>query len=160
MATIDELLTGNQAHAETDLEELGAEPSRKVAVVTCMDTRIEPLAVLGLARGQAHIIRNAGGRVTEDVLRSLALSTHKLGVDTVVVMEHTRCGLSGSTDEELRRDIGADLEFRAIGDHEAALRADVELLTSTPYLDRIRAVAAFLYDVDSGAVTEIERRER
>ena len=109
-------------------------PSRHLAVVTCMDARIDVFAVLGLHLGEAHVIRNAGGRVTDDVLRSLALSTGVLGVDTAVVMQHTKCGLAGVTDEELRALTGADLGFLPIDDHAAALREDVELLAGTPYL--------------------------
>ena len=95
-----------------------------------MDARIDVFAALGLHLGEAHVIRNAGGRVTDDVLRSLALSSHVLGVDTVVVMQHTKCGLAGVTDEELRTLTGADLGFFPIDDHAAALREDIELLTA------------------------------
>ena len=93
-----------------------------------MDARIDVFAALGLHLGEAHVIRNAGGRVTDDVLRSLALSTHVLGVDTVVIMQHTKCGLAGVTDEELRRLTGAGLGFFPIDDHAAALREDIHLL--------------------------------
>ena len=82
-------------------------PGRHLAVVTCMDARIDVFAVLGLHLGEAHVIRNAGGRVTDDVLRSLALSSGVLGVDTAVVMQHTKCGLAGVTDAELRALTGA-----------------------------------------------------
>src|SRR5688500_8117141 len=95
-----------------------------------MDARIDVFAILGLHLGEAHVIRNAGGRVTDDVLRSLALSVHVLGVDTVVVMQHTGCGLAGATDEELRRRTGAHLGFYPIDDRTAALREDAELLSS------------------------------
>ena len=90
-----------------------------------MDARIDVFAVLGLHLGEAHVIRNAGGRVTDDVLRSLALSSGVLGVDTAVVMQHTKCGLAGVSDAELRALTGADLEFFPIDDHAAALREDV-----------------------------------
>src|SRR3954463_12895028 len=103
-----------------------ARPARHLAIVTCMDARIDVFATLGLHLGEAHVIRNAGGRVTEDVLRSLALSAHVLGVTTVVVMQHTKCGLAGVTDDELRRLTGADLGFLPIGDHAAALREDID----------------------------------
>jgi carbonic anhydrase len=126
-----------------------------------MDARIDVFAVLGLHVGEAHILRNAGGRLTEDVLRSLALSNHALGVDTVVVMQHTGCGLTGVTDEQLQELTGADLDFRAILDHTAALERDVELLQQTPYLDGIHTIAGLLYDVTSGKVSEpVERRAR
>src|SRR2546423_13271317 len=125
-----------------------------------MDARIDVFAVLGLHLGEAHVIRNAGGRVTEDVLRSLALSAHVLGVDTVVVMQHTRCGLAGVTDEELRARTGADLGFFPIDDHAAALRQDVQTLTEKPYLAPVRAIAGFIFDVESGEITEGTRWER
>ena len=99
-----------------------------------MDARIDVFAVLGLHLGEAHVIRNAGGRVTEDVLRSLALSSGVLGVDTAVVMQHTKCGLAGVSDAELREITGADLGFFPIDDHAAALREDVDILARTPYL--------------------------
>src|SRR3712207_2378425 len=92
---IARLIEANQAYATARERVADPKPSRRLAVVTCMDARIDVFAALGLHLGEAHVIRNAGGRVTEDVLRSLALSTHVLGVDTVVVMQHTRCGLAG-----------------------------------------------------------------
>src|SRR5215212_9298893 len=102
MTQIARLLDANDAYAAARASVHDAQPSRRLAVVTCMDARIDVFAALGLHLGEAHVIRNAGGRVTADVLRSLALSCHVLGVDTVVVMQHTQCGLAGVTDEELR----------------------------------------------------------
>jgi carbonic anhydrase len=125
-----------------------------------MDARIDVFAVLGLHLGEAHVIRNAGGRVTDDVLRSLALSSHVLGVDTVVVMQHTKCGLAGVSDDELRRITGADVGFLPIDDHAAALREDVELLASTSYLSPVKTIAGFVYDVESGEIDDIVRWER
>jgi carbonic anhydrase len=147
------------AAARTDLVS-DPRPSRHVAIVTCMDARIDVFAALGLHLGEAHVIRNAGGRVTEDVLRSLALSSHVLGVDTVVVMQHTQCGLAGVTDEELRSRTGADLDFLPIDDHVAAVRDDVELIVQTPYLAPVEVVAGFVYDVISGTVDHVVSRER
>jgi len=115
---------------------------------------------LGLHLGEAHVIRNAGGRVTDDVLRSLALSTHFLGVDTVVVMQHTKCGLVGVTDAELRNFTGADLGFFPIDDHAAALREDVELLAGTTFLGPLNNIAGFIYDVESGEIDDLVRWER
>jgi carbonic anhydrase len=125
-----------------------------------MDARIDVFAVLGLELGDAHVIRNAGGRLTDDVLRSLALSSGMLGVDTVVVMQHTRCGLAGASDAELRARTGADLDFLPIADHEASLRADIDRLSSTPYLSALRSIGGFVYDVDSGRVEDVVRWER
>src|ERR1700748_3741654 len=128
MTEVDHLLAGNAGYAAARANVADARPGRRLAIVTCMDARIDVFAALGLHLGEAHVLRNAGGRVTDDVLRSLALSTHVLGVDTAVVVQHTRCGLAGVSDAELREKTGADLEFFAIDDHAAALRADVELL--------------------------------
>ena len=103
MTQIARLLAANEGYAAARANVADPRPGRRLAVVTCMDARIDVFAVLGLHLGEAHVIRNAGGRVTDDVLRSLALSSHVLGVDTVVVMQHTKCGLAGVTDEELQR---------------------------------------------------------
>ncbi len=159
MTQIEQLLEANRAHA-APVQVTGARPGRSLAVVTCMDVRIDVPAALGLHLGDAHVIRNAGGRVTEDVLRSLALSSHVLGVDTVVVMQHTKCGLSGVSDDELRQVTGADLRFLPIDDHAAALRDDIGLLAATTYLQPINVVAGFLYDVESGEVEDVLRWER
>src|SRR3954465_15052530 len=128
MTHIQRMLAANEAYAAARANITDARPSRHLAVVTCMDARIDVFAILGLHLGEAHVIRNAGGRVTEDVLRSLALSTQVLGVDTVVVMQHTKCGLAGVTEEELRALTGADLGFFAIDDHASNLREDIEIL--------------------------------
>ena len=128
----------NQAYAAARAHVADPRPSRHLAVVTCMDARIDVFAVLGLHLGEAHVIRNAGGRVTEDVLRSLALSSAVLGVDTAVVMQHTKCGLFGVDDAQLRELTGADLGFLPIDDHVAALREDVDQLARTPYLSRLQ----------------------
>src|SRR5260221_14658846 len=117
-----------------------------------MDARIDVFAALGLHLGEALVIRNAGGRVTDDVLRSLALACHVLGVETVVVMQHTKCGLAGVTDDELRERTGADLGFFPIDDHSAALKEDIELLSAQPYLQPLTVIAGFVYDVESGEI--------
>src|SRR6476619_1361485 len=141
MKEIERLLAANDAYAAARSNTGNPRPLRRLAVVTCMDARIDVFASLGLQLGEAHVIRNAGGRVTDDVLRSLAVSIHLLGVDTVVVMQHTKCGLAGVTDSELRELTGADLGFFPIDDHAAALREDIEILESTPYLEPLKVVA-------------------
>jgi carbonic anhydrase len=160
MIQIDRLLDANHAYAAARANVADARPGRHLAVVTCMDARIDVFAVLGLHLGEAHVIRNAGGRVTDDVLRSLALSSHVLGVDTVVVMQHTKCGLAGVTDEELRKLTGADLGFFPIDDHAAALREDVATLTATPFLVPLQVIAGLVYDVESGELDDVVRWER
>jgi carbonic anhydrase len=160
MTQLDRLLAANDAYAAARASVADAEPSRRLAVVTCMDARIDVFATLGLHLGEAHVIRNAGGRVTDDVLRSLALSSHVLGVDTVVVMQHTKCGLAGVTDEELQRRTGANLGFFPIDDHDAALREDVDLLAGTPFLTPVQVIAGLVYDVETGQVAKVVCWER
>jgi len=160
MTRISDLLNANQAYAAARANVADARPGRHLAVVTCMDARIDVFAVLGLHLGEAHVIRNAGGRVTEDVLRSLALSSGVLGVETAVVMQHTKCGLVGVSDAQLREMTGADLGFLPIDDHAAALREDVEMLAQTPYLARLRVIAGLVYDVESGELEDVVRWER
>lgn len=125
-----------------------------------MDSRIDVFAALGLHLGEALVIRNAGGRVTDDVLRSLALSTHVLGVDSVVVMQHTKCGLAGKAEKELQELTGADLDFFPIDDHASALREDVDTLSATEFLTPLRVIAGFVYDVVSGEIADVVRWER
>jgi carbonic anhydrase len=160
MTQIDRMLAANDAYAAARANVADARPGRRLAVVTCMDARIDVFAVLGLHLGEAHVIRNAGGRVTDDVLRSLALSSQVLGVDTVVVMQHTKCGLAGVTDEELRRLTGADLGFFPIDDHAAALREDIEILADTSFLAPIDVIVGFVYDVETGELDDVVRWER
>lgn len=160
MTEISRLLAANEAYAAARAAVADPHPSRRLAVVTCMDARIDVFAALGLHLGEAHVVRNAGGRVTDDVLRSLAVSSHLLGVDTVVVMQHTRCGLAGVTDDELRERTGADLRFYPIADHTDALRTDVALVAATPYLGPVRVVAGVVYDVESGRIEDVTRWER
>jgi carbonic anhydrase len=162
MHRIDELLEANERYVASGgpAPSVDGRPTRHFAVVTCMDARIDVFAVLGLNVGESMVLRNAGGRITEDVLRSLALAIHVLGVDEVIVMQHTGCGLTGVTDEELQLQTGSDVDFLAIDDHEAALRRDLDVLVSTPYLQGIRVVAGLVYDVTSGKVQEMDRRAR
>jgi len=157
---IARLLDANDAYATARASVDDAVPGRSLAVLTCMDARIDVFATLGLHLGEAHVLRNAGGRVTDDVLRSLALSVHVFGVTTVVVMQHTRCGLAGVTDEELRSRTGADLGFFPIDDHAAALREDITLLGAKPYLEPLTLIAGFVYDVGSGRIDDVVRWTR
>jgi carbonic anhydrase len=160
MNEIARLLEANEGYAAARANVADARPGRRLAVVTCMDARIDVFAVLGLHLGEAHVIRNAGGRVTDYVLRSLALSRHVLGFDTVVVMQHTKCGLAGVSDDELRALTGADLGFFPIDDHAAALNEDIELLTTRPYLAPLKVIAGLVYDVESGEIEDVVRWSR
>ena len=160
MNEIDRMLGANEGYAAARSNVGNPKPGRRMAVVTCMDARIDVFAVLGLHLGEAHVIRNAGGRVTDDVLRSLALSSHVFGVDTVVVMQHTKCGLAGRTDAELRELTGADFGFFPIDDHTAALREDIAILAASEPLTPLKVIGGFVYDVESGVIDDVVRWER
>ena len=130
------------------------QPARRLAVVTCMDARIDPLAALGMEIGEAHVVRNAGGRVTDDVLRSLALSTHGLGVREVGVIHHTGCGLHGVDNAELNRQAGlAGVDFLPFADMEAGVAEDVATLVDSGYLAPGTVVWGAVYDLDAGVVS-------
>jgi carbonic anhydrase len=140
---------------------LEARAARGLGIVTCMDSRIEPLQMLGLRPGDAKILRNAGARVTEDVLRSLVLAHHLLGVDRAMVIAHTDCRMAKGSEEDVHeamRRAGApdtrSLEFAVTSDQEADLRADVQRVRSSPYLAGLR-VGGFLYDVRRGTLTQV-----
>ena len=140
---------------------LAGRAARGLAVVTCMDSRIEPLQMLGLSKGDAKILRNAGGRVTDDVLRTLVLASHLLGVERVMVVEHTDCGMTKVSDDEahevIRERSGMDtrsLEFRTIPDQRACLALDVQRIRSFPYLPGIPVIGC-LYDVHTGKVETV-----
>src|SRR3954469_21806046 len=138
----DDVTAANSAYAaDYSLGGLAARAAKGLAVVTCMDSRIDPLGMLGLSPGDAKILRTAGARVTDDVLRSLVLAHYLLGVERVMVLAHTDCGMSKATDDDvhvaIREQAGIDsrsLEFRTIADQEATLRSDVQRVRSSPYL--------------------------
>lgn len=155
MYRISELLKANRAYADSHVSVADARPTQRLAVVTCMDARIDVFGVLGLHPGEAHVIRNAGGRVTADVLRSLALSSHLLGVDTAVLMQHTRCGLTGVTDAELQARTGADIDFLTIDDHASTLRSDIDLIIAEGYLDPLQLIVGLLFDLEAGTVENL-----
>ena len=165
MDPFDDLVTANAAYAsEFALGELPAPPRRNLAVVTCMDCRIDPLAVLGLEPGEAHVLRNAGARVTDDVLRSLVKSVNQLGVTRVAVVHHTDCGAAKIKLDDLRATVQAatghdpaDVDFHLIADQDEALAADVEALRTYPYLPDGTEVAGFLYDVTTGVAESRHR---
>ena len=163
MAAFDDVLASNEAYAADYVDTgLPGQARRGLAVVTCMDSRIDPLRMLGLQPGEAKILRNAGGRVTDDVLRTLVLATHLLGVDRVLVVEHTDCKMASATDEDVHRTIyeasGIDtrsLVFQTMDDQMSTLAHDVQRVRSSPYLPAGTAVGGFLYDVRTGRLKEI-----
>lgn len=131
--------------------------ARGLAIVTCMDSRVDPLAIVGMDRGDVKILRNAGSRVTADVLRTLVLATYLLGVDRVLVMPHTDCRMTKGSDDEVHatilNDYGIDtrsLEFRVVQDQVGALAADLTRIRADPYLPRNLVVAGAIYDVATG----------
>src|SRR4051794_39509413 len=160
MTQVARILTANEAYAAARANVADPKPSRHLAIVTCMDARIDVFAALGLHLGEAVVLRNAGGRVTDDVLRSLALATHVLDVDSVIVLQHTKCGLAGVSDEDLRALTGADLGFFPIDDHAAALAEDVQQLASQPFLGHLKSISGFVYDVESGLVDDVVQWRR
>jgi carbonic anhydrase len=158
----DDVLSANAAYAETyELGELEGRAAKGLAVLTCMDSRIEPLAMLGLDRGDAKILRNAGARVTDDVLRTLVLATYLLGVERVMVVAHTKCAMASGDEDRIHERIGGAggpdtrwMSFLASPDQEAALRHDIERVRSFPYLSRID-VGGFVVDLDTGLLRRV-----
>lgn len=135
--------------------------ARGLAVLTCMDSRIEPLAMLGLVPGDAKILRNAGARVTDDVLRTLVVARYLLGVERVMVVAHTRCRMAGDTEEQVHAAVRAaggpdtrSIPFLMAPDQEEALRTDVQRVRSWPYLAGT-VIGGFRYDVDTGRVSRV-----
>lgn len=159
----DDLLRGNAGYAETfTLGDLGPEPAKRLVVITCMDTRLDVYAMLGLHLGDAHVLRNAGGRVTDDMLRSLIVSIEVLGTRSVAVIQHTECGMTTATDDELRVLVGerrgadaSSIDFLTIDDHAATIGADVEQLRSSPLLPPDLDVFGLLYDVRTGRLRAV-----
>jgi carbonic anhydrase len=156
--------------ANADYQQTFVDPGRPgragrgLAIVTCMDSRIDPLGVLGLNPGDAKILRTAGARVTDDVLRSLVLAHYLLGVERVLVMAHTDCGMANITDDQVHEAIrtraGIDsrsLEFETISDQRAVLEHDVQRIRSSPYLPRDLPAVGGVYDVRTGALTVVVR---
>lgn len=157
-----DVIAGNEHYVTVrDARELEARAAKGLAVLTCMDSRIEPLHMLGLERGDAKILRNAGARVTDDVLRTLILGRYLLGVDRVMVVAHTRCRMAGGTEDDVHDAITAaggpdtrSLQFLTAPDQEAAVAADVQRVRSYPYLSEV-AVGGFIYDIDTGLLRQV-----
>jgi carbonic anhydrase len=161
-ATFGDVLAANEKYAqEFRLGGLAPVATRGLAVVTCMDSRIEPLAMLGLKPGDAKIVRNAGARVTDDVLRTLVLASYLLGVDRAMVIAHTNCRMAVGSEDAVHDAVlaagGPDtrsLAFLVTDDQEATLREDVQRIRSWPYLAHL-TVGGFVYDVDSGRLSQV-----
>jgi len=163
MGVYEESLENNRRYAESfALGHLAMPPARQLAVVACMDARLTVEQILGLKTGEAHIIRNAGGLVTDDALRSLIISSRLLGTRTFFVVEHTDCGMLTFQDEQLRQQLkqesGHDaghLTFQAFSDLEENLRAQLRRIRENPFLPKEIEVRGFIYDVRTGRVREV-----
>lgn len=156
--TFDDVLAGNQRFAQSYHEPgMSGRAAKHLALITCMDSRIDPLAVMGMDAGDMKILRNAGARVTDDVLRTLVLATYLLDVNRIIVMPHTDCRMAKSTETQVHETIlersGVDtrsLEFRTIDDPLRTLEADVQRIRSFPFIPDNVAVVGAMYDVETG----------
>src|SRR5688500_10206675 len=163
MSVSDELLEANSEYARTfSRGGLPMPPARRLAVVTCMDARIVPSRQLGLEEGDAHVIRNAGGRA-RDALRSLVISQRLLGTTEIAVVHHTDCGMLTFTNRDLRakvqQDLGRDtgeFDFQPFQELDASVREDVEFLVTSELLDPKTLIRGFVYDVTTGRLREVE----
>ena len=163
MARFDEFKQANERYAASfDKGDLPGPPARGVAVLACMDARLHPEEFLGLEVGDAHVIRNAGGRVSEDVIRSLVISERLLGTEEIVVIYHTDCGMLTLSNEDLiakiKEDLGVDAtgrDFMPFSDLEQSVRDDVEALRSSDLIPDDISVSGAIYDVQSGELREV-----
>ncbi|MBN9113205.1 MAG: carbonic anhydrase [Pseudonocardia sp.] len=161
MSVTDDLLTNNSAYAESFTGPLPLPPAKGVAVVACMDARLDVYRVLGLAEGEAHVIRNAGGVVTDDEIRSLAISQRLLGTTEIILIHHTDCGMLTFTDDEFKRSIQEDTGIKpawaaeAFGDLEEDVRQSVARITASPFVPRKDSVRGFVFDVSTGKLDEV-----
>jgi carbonic anhydrase len=162
MSVTDDLLRNNEAYADGfDKADLPLPPAKKLAVVACMDARLNPYEILGLEVGDAHVIRNAGGVVTDDEIRSLAISQRLLGTEEVVLIHHTDCGMLTFTDDEfkqhLKDDTGVEPEWKAetFDDLEGNVRDSIERIRANPFIPNKGSVRGFVYEVESGRLREV-----
>jgi carbonic anhydrase len=163
MGIFEENLAANQQYAEKfTLGHLPMPPARKLAIVACMDARLTVEQFLGLKTGDAHIIRNAGGLVTEDALRSLIISSYLLGTRTYYVVQHTDCGMLTFTDEKLREKLKSEtghdashLHFHSFSDLQKSVKKQLQTIRNNPFLPRDIDVHGFVYDVRTGKLQEI-----
>ena len=161
MTDFDDLLAANEQFAgHFDLGGFDGVAHAGVAIVTCMDSRIDPLNMLGLSAGDAKIFRNPGGRVTDAALEALVLGVHLLGVERILVIPHTRCAMASNSEDELRERVGSSAgqdaswqHFNVVADQRAALADDVARVRAHPLIPETVAVGGFLYDVDTGLLS-------
>jgi carbonic anhydrase len=163
VSATDDLLDNNRAYAERfEKGDLPLPPAKKIAVIACMDARLVPSEVLGLSEGDAHVIRNPGGVVTDAELRALAISQRKLGTEEIVLIHHTDCGMLGFSDEEfaaqLESETGVAPGFpgHSFDDHEADIRDAIARIKQSPFIPHTESVRGFIYEVGSGRLREVE----
>jgi carbonic anhydrase len=162
MSVTDELLANNEAYSSRfDKGELPLPPAKKVAVVACMDARLDPARVLGLEEGDAHVIRNAGGVVTDDEIRSLAISQRLLATEEIVLIHHTDCGMLTFSDDDFKRSIQDDTGIKpewaaeAFGDLDEDVRQSIARIKASPFIPRKDAIRGFVYEVETGKLREV-----
>jgi carbonic anhydrase len=161
MAITDELLSRNAAYADSFTKgDLGLPPAAKVAVLACMDARLDVHRILGLEEGEAHVIRNAGGVVTDDAIRSLCLSQRLLGTEEIILIHHTDCGMLTFTDDQVKAQIQADtgirppFAFDAFSNLEEDVRQSIARIEASPFVPRKDQIRGFVYDVRTGRLAE------
>src|SRR4051812_6765546 len=162
MTVTDELLHNNEAYADGFAHgNLPLPPARKLAVVACMDARLDVHAILGLAPGDAHVIRNAGGVITDDEVRSLAISQRLLGTEEIILIHHTDCGMLTFTDDAFKRSIQDETGIRpewaaeAFPDLDEDVRQSIARINASPFIPHKNAVRGFVYDVTTGKLREV-----
>ncbi len=162
MSVTDDYLANNARYAEGFSGPLPLPPAKQVAVVACMDARLNVYAILGLADGEAHVIRNAGGVVTEDEIRSLAISQRLLGTREIILIHHTDCGMLTFTDDDFRRSIAEEVGIKppwaaeAFTDLDEDVRQSMARIRSSPFVPHIDAVRGFVFDVATGLLREVD----
>ena len=162
MTVTDELLANADRYAEEfGNGDLPMPPAKRVAVLACMDARLDPNSLLGLTEGDAHVIRNAGGVVTDDEIRSLAISQRLLGTEEIVLLHHTDCGMLTFTDDDFRRQIQQDTGIKpewapeAFDDLEEDVRQSIARIKASPFIPKKDRIRGFVYDVKTGQLTEV-----
>ena len=162
MAVIDELLQNASEYREHfEKGNLDLPPARRVAIVACMDARLNPYGLLGLSEGDAHVIRNAGGVITDDEIRSLAISQRLLGTEEIMLIHHTDCGMLTFTDEEFRRQLQEDTGLKphwtveAFDDLEEDVRHSIARIKASPFIPRKDSVRGFVYDLHTAELREV-----
>ncbi len=161
--TIDGLLDNNERFAASlPAVHLDVQPSRRLAIVTCMDSRLDVFAALGLGNGEAHVLRNAGGVITDDVIRSLAVSQRRLGTRETMLIHHTDCGMQKLSDDGFRAElqeatgVAPSFAIESFADVDADVRQSILRVRNSPFLPHREVVRGFVYDVDSHRLREVE----